>query len=361
MARYEKRLQEDLTHIRGQVRILGDMVEKVLNDAVHALLNRNVSLANETVLADHPINRQMREIDRICHGFIARHLPSAGHLRMISSIIRLNIALERVGDYAVTISREALQLKAPMEEMIQREVESLADESRQILHQALDAFHGGSAEAARSVMQLPGHLETTLNGVYSNLIGGEYTRDSGDLFAISVILTQLKRVADQSKNICEEALFATTGETKTKKVYSVLFVDRDNRSLSPMAEAIAANSHPNSGRYTSGGGSPGGEIDSALVNFMEQRGMDLSALRPKGLDYSSGELAGFHVIVSLQGAATDYFSQIPFHTTYLEWDLGVPPEGLDEVEVKQRYEEIYRELSYRIQDLMELLRGEGAD
>ena len=93
MALYEKRLQEDLTHIRGQVRTMGDMTEKVLRNAVHALLTRNQKLANETVLADHPINRQMREVDRLCHGFIARHLPSAGHLRLISSIIRLNIAI----------------------------------------------------------------------------------------------------------------------------------------------------------------------------------------------------------------------------------------------------------------------------
>ena len=39
----------------------------------------------------------------MCHSFVARHLPSAGHLRFVSSVLRLNVALERIGDYAVAI------------------------------------------------------------------------------------------------------------------------------------------------------------------------------------------------------------------------------------------------------------------
>ena len=111
MRMYEQRLQEDLSRIRSEIRTMGDMAEELLTKAVHALLTGNSELANQTILGDHPINRQMRAIDRSCHGFIARHLPSAGHLRLVSAVIRLNIELERVGDYAVTISREALQLE----------------------------------------------------------------------------------------------------------------------------------------------------------------------------------------------------------------------------------------------------------
>ena len=42
---------------------------------------------------------------------LARHLPSAGHLRFVSSVLRIDLELERIGHYAATICREALQLE----------------------------------------------------------------------------------------------------------------------------------------------------------------------------------------------------------------------------------------------------------
>jgi phosphate transport system protein len=361
MPLYEKRLQEDLAHIRDQIGTMGEMTEQALTNAVHALLTGNRDLANNTVLADHPINRKMREIDRLCHGFIARHLPSAGHLRMISSIIRINIELERIGDYAVTISRESLQFKSPPGGVMAQEMESIADEAKRILHQALTAFYEGSVDMAKATSQLPAHLQTTLGSIYAALMDGEFTKDIKEMFAAFAALTQLKRVADQAKNICEETIFAISGETKATKVFNILFVDRENCRLSQMAEAIARKSYPNSGRYSSGGLTPANRVDQGLVHFLDQRGLDLSRAQPKPLNFTTQEFAEFHVIVSLEGPVESYFQTLPFHTTGLEWKLGTSLNGLPEEQMADRYEEVYRELSYQIRHLMELLRGEGAD
>ncbi len=361
MALYEERMQEDLNKIRDQVHTMGDMVERVLSSAVHALLTSNKRLANDTVLADHPINRKMREIDRLCHGFIARHLPSAGHLRLISSIIRINIQLERVGDYAVIISREALHMEALPEGIMAHEMESIANESQSIFHHAMTAFYDENSDMARATMQQPDNLQTSMSGVYKNLISGDYSRNNQEMFAVSVILSQLKRVADQTKNICEETIFALTGETKAKKVYNILFVDEQNCCLSQMATAIAKKNHPNSGCYSSGGIDPATELKRDMVAFLDQHGLDLSTTKPSPLDLSPQELGKLHVIISLQGPIKTYFSEVPFHTTCLNWDMGRLPDGLTPKDTEQRYEEIYRELSFQIRELMELLRGEGAD
>ena len=90
--------------------VMAGLVETSVRNAMHALHTGNNKLASTTILADHRINRSMRRIDASCHKFIALHLPSAGHLRLLSSVIRANIELERIGDYAVTISREVSQM-----------------------------------------------------------------------------------------------------------------------------------------------------------------------------------------------------------------------------------------------------------
>ena len=78
MSHLEARLEKDLNQIRDLVHEQAKTVAQSVRDAVHALQTGNRKLANATVLNDHPINRRMRKIDRLCHQFIAVHLPSAG-------------------------------------------------------------------------------------------------------------------------------------------------------------------------------------------------------------------------------------------------------------------------------------------
>jgi phosphate transport system protein len=354
---YERRLQQDLEHLRGQLRVMGDMAEQMLQNALHALLTHDAKLANETVLSDHQVNRCMREVDRLSHAFIARHQPSAGHLRRITSILRLNVALERIGDYAVTIARESLQLSQPLSRAAAQEIETIGSEVREMLHRVLAAFYDGDEAMTRTAMPRPERLEITLNGIYERLIDSQYASQQRDKFAIFAILAQLKRVADHAKNICEDNLFALTGEIKGKKVYSLLFVDEDNACMGPMAQAIAAANHPGIGHYASAGSRPAAQADAHMLQFMAELGIPLDQTQPALIDGSERALARHQVIISLAGDPRRHIPTIPFHTAFIEWELGQPP-AADDPAPQQRLTEIHRELAFRIAELMKLLRGD---
>ena len=105
---YEERMQSDLDEIRDKVELLAKLIESQVGDAVHSLLENDRSLANDVVLGDRRVNRKIRDIDHMCHAFIVRHAPSAGHLRYVSAVLRLDVALERIGDYASTIGPETV-------------------------------------------------------------------------------------------------------------------------------------------------------------------------------------------------------------------------------------------------------------
>jgi phosphate transport system protein len=359
MSHYEERLEKDLTAIREQVADMADLVETGIRNALHALHTGNDKLAAATVLADHPINRAMRQIDESCHKFIALHLPSAGHLRLLSSVIRANIELERIGDYAVTIAREALQQSAPLSGPLSRELERVGNETQLMLSQSIKAFNELNPEMAKGIMILEEQMENDLDIIYSELMANDDRDAVKNLLAMFAVFTQLKRVADQAKNLCEEAVFAATGNTKAPKVYNILFVDEDNSCQSQIAEAMARKNYPGSGNYASGGRHPVKALDPAIIGFLEQHGMDPAAARPKPLDLTPLELANNHFIISLQGPVKAYFDQVPFHTTPLEWDVGPAPERGDAAGSK-RLEELYRDTAVQVRDLMEALRGAGA-
>ena len=181
------------------------------------------------------------------------------------------------------------------------------------------------------------------------------------LLPVFVIFTSLSRVADQSKNICEETLFTALGETKPPKVYGVLFVDEDNAGMSRLAEAVARKLHPGSGAYESAGWAPADAVDPRLMAAMDALGLEAASASPRAVAESTLALSGYQVIVSLAPGALEALPPVPFRTVLLEWSPGaLPAANLPEEEARAAYGELYRRLAHDVRVLMEKLRGEGA-
>lgn len=356
MKHYEKRLEKDEQEIRDNTAVIAALVYDALKNAVHAVRTGNQKLANLTVLGDGEINRAVRAVDRDCHRFIVRHLPSAGHLRLMSATIRAVIALERIGDYAVSIARVATRLSAPPDAQLATAMDNMAAESAEMLERAMQAFVDGNAEQAKAIALMADQVERLRAGALDDLAHGHAERSTDDLFAMFTLYSMLERVSDQAKNLCEEAVFSATGQTKAAKVYRILFLDREGAKLAPMAEALARENFPNSGQYASAAQVPADVLDSDMVDYMTARGIGVSDVKPRPLEIGQAELAEYHVVVSLQGPVRNYLQDIPFHTATLEWDVAQSPDdsAID-------HEAVYRALSVEVRQLMERLRGPEAD
>jgi protein-tyrosine-phosphatase len=200
-------------------------------------------------------------------------------------------------------------------------------------------------------------MEHNLDMIYEEMMSESQHQQMKDLLAVFVVFTQLKRVADQAKNLCEETIFAVSGDQKPPKVYDVLFVDEQNNLYSKLAEAVARINFPGSGRYRSAGKMPAAQVDEKLWSFLQSRGLDAVETGTTAVaNMTPHEVAEQTIIISLQGPIDNYFPSIPFHTSALQWDV-VPAEGVDSPE---DMDALYRDLALRVRQLMELLRGEEA-
>jgi phosphate transport system protein len=361
MTPYEERLQEDMTAIRESVCAVGETIEVALRDAVKSLLTYDRELAAQIVLGDLAINRTVREIDHKTHQFVAVHLPSAGHLRFVSSVLRLNVELERVGDYAAAIAREVLQLKGQPGDKVAKDIELMSDQTGRMLHEALRAFAEANADLARGTKVMADQIESTYQRVFDDLLGEGETghRSMREMFGLLVVFNKLGRVGAQAKNMCEETIFACTGETKAPKVYRILFIDEANTCRSQIAEAVARRTFPESGAYHSAGWQAGEEISPALLDFLESKGLPSRGLHPKHLPSTRQELGAYHVIVSLQGDVPEHLAEIPYRVLPLQWDIAPCP-GKEESQ-EEGFARVYRELAIQIRELMVALRGEEAN
>jgi len=181
-----------------------------------------------------------------------------------------------------------------------------------------------------------------------------------DLFALLVIFNRLGRVGDQAKNICEETIFAVTGETKSEKVYRILFLDEHNNALGPLAKAYSEKAFPESGEYSTAGWTPANRMTPAMASFMDAKGLDGAEMAPQKAAHTLEELARFHVLVCLGPGVAEQIPEVPFHTVLLEWDMETLPFHLDTERATALLETALAELQNRIRELMGILRGEEA-
>lgn len=352
MSHYEKRLASDLESIRKAVHGLGTRVGKALRNAVDALLTSNRDLAYSTIIEDNPINRQSEELDRSCHRFIARHLPSAGHLRFISSVLRMNIQLERMGDYAVTICREAVRLRRPLTGSFRAEVETMAEDAFQMLDQALRALQEQNEELARGTMGYAAQVDRDFMLAFNILANkDEEVLTNEELFARLIIITQIERASDQAKNLCEEIVFTVSGETKKRRPVQILMLDQTDSHMTQVAVALARKYYPDRARITSAGSNPAKALDPAAMTFIDKSGLDSSGLDPSSVSWPPERWKDFDVVVAINSDVNHYLDEVPFHTVALRWDIDTgsgSPESWDAA---------FRTLADRLNDLVTTLRG----
>lgn len=352
MSLYDKRLEADLLAIRARLRNVAEEVQENLRHSVRSVLDLDRRLANETVIRDRAVNRDIRDLDHLCHLFVARHLPSGSHLRYISAVLRLSVALERVGDYSVAICRVARQVESPLPDTVLHNIGMMGEHAGKALGTAMVGFLDGDPDMARVSRGIASQTAAVYPYALEVLIAAAESdrRPARDLFGALLVFRLLQRSAEQAENTVRQTLFAVTGKREKPKRYRILFLDADHGMAGKLAEIALSESHPHAGRFGSAGVDPGDAFAPGLLAFCRRRGIVLPPDdSPRSLDDALDVARHYHVIVGLELDPARHF-EVPYRTAVLRWDLEE-----DGVTAETDADEIYRTLMVRVRDLMTTL------
>ena len=357
----EESLQRDIDRIRQQVLEMSGLAERALRDSVTALVSNNRQLAYAVILRDQFIDDHEKAIDRLCLEFIVRQQPVALSLRLAYSTIKINLDLERVGDYAESVARQVVRLSSmprPEGMPIDRLVE-MADLSIPMLHDAITAFVEQDPELAKKTIVVEAAVDALQNRFNAELFQmlREQRLPLEMMMPLLTICRRYERVSDQARNICMEVLYLCTGEYAKhpgSETLRVLFVDEYNSCRSQMAEAIADSLGLPNFIFSSAGVEPR-PIDANTIEFMKSKGFDLSRLAPKTI-FQIPNLDHHQVIVALATEAQQAFPRRPRKTVFLDWTVEDPSraQGTPE-QVRAVYESTYQFIESHLRDLVEAI------
>ena len=100
----------ELETIRTHLSEMGGMAQRQVNDAIQALIDADVERAEQVVRADIKVNTMEMTIDEECVRILARRQPAASDLRLVIAVTKAITDLERVGDEASKIARQAIAM-----------------------------------------------------------------------------------------------------------------------------------------------------------------------------------------------------------------------------------------------------------
>lgn len=209
-----KQFDVELKSIRGKVMQLGGLVERQIAQAMEALAKGDLVLCEQVINTDHDVNRLEVELDENCVHVIARRQPAANDLRMIMTVIKTITDLERIGDEAKKIAKQARALHTSDIAHVPRlELRHAADIVIDMLRQALDAFARTDCSVATDVVRRDKEVDAEFKGAMRQLISYmiEDPRTISRALELLFIAKSIERIGDHAKNISEYVVYMEKG------------------------------------------------------------------------------------------------------------------------------------------------------
>ena len=349
---HEESVIRDTNRIREHIIEMARCTETSLRDIISTCLEHNHTLAYGIILRDQFIDEKEKEIDRLCLEFIVKQQPVAQPLRFAFSAIKLNMEIERVGDYAESMARHLLKLNTWPSDDIKKLIIDMAEQAISMFHDAIQSFTDESVELARKTISLEEGVDKLRDECINHLLSS--SDSTIPPLPLLNIIRRFERVADQARDICMEVLYMCTGEYLKHpgaEAFRVLFVDEHNSIRSRIAESIANSLGQDRFIFSSAGVDPK-PIDQRTIDFLNEKGFDVSKTSPRALAQIPN-LDYYQIVVVFASEAKGIFPREPRKTIFLDWEIDVPSLDKDDDEtIAAGYENMFTFIESHVTNLV---------
>ena len=205
---------EELDQLSAAIQEEGELVLRSLRAALNALVAHDVELADEVIRFDDEVDQRYSDIERGIESLLARQTPVAVDLRLVLAMLHINLHLERMGDYCVTIAKliklaEGVSGQRPLIEGL----EEMGDRCEEMIRVALTSFAERDIEAASSLVELDELIDRVNRRAVNRIL--ELAGDPSEHeWGLRMLLVSrcLERIGDHAVDIGEQTAYLVSGE-----------------------------------------------------------------------------------------------------------------------------------------------------
>lgn len=210
-----KTFHEELHALRDEVIQMGEIVTAAVEQAVKALLNGDLELAQKVIEGDDEIDRRYLAVEEQCISVMARQSPVARDLRLIHSVMFIAVHLERMGDLALNIAKAARRTAAqPGPDPLIELIDNMGKVAVDVVRASMDAFARKDVLLAEKLPEMDEPIDDQYKEFFKAL--SRYEDEESLQWATSMVLASryIERVADHAVDIGERVAYLVTGELR---------------------------------------------------------------------------------------------------------------------------------------------------
>ncbi|MGA3029380.1 MAG: phosphate signaling complex protein PhoU [Candidatus Limnocylindrales bacterium] len=209
-------LDIDMRDVKEGVLRMGSYVEDQILAAHDAIMNRDAQLAQKVIASDARINDVQRAVSGVVTMTIATQQPVARDLRFLLALDRVTYELERIGDHAGSVAKQARKLAGVTIMVTYDELTPMATLAAQQVRDVVLALIDIDEKVAREVAARDDEIDRLYHKVFDDVLA-EMRTDPAKVDPGTRILFAahyLERIGDRVTNIAEDVVFLATGEVE---------------------------------------------------------------------------------------------------------------------------------------------------
>lgn len=206
---------EELKFLAKRIAAMGGHAERMVEQAVAALVNADQDLAQKVIRDDIVLDEGQREIDDKAILIIARRQPMATDLREIVGAIRISADLERVGDLGKNVAKRVMSVTDGRDATsLYRGLEALANLALIQLKEVLDVYASRSVDKIGLVRDRDEQIDAMYTSLFRELLTYmmEDPRNITSCTHLLFCAKNIERIGDHATNIAETIYYIVTGD-----------------------------------------------------------------------------------------------------------------------------------------------------
>ena len=207
-------LQEDLDQLEASLHEEGELVLRVLRGALRALVQQELELADEVIAFDDEVDARYLAIEEGIQSLLARQTPVAVDLRLVLAVLHVNLHLERMADYCVTIAKltKLVHDTTPEPALVESFVD-MGGRAEEMIRASLRSFADRDVTSAEELVELDELIDRANRRVVHHVLSLGADPDLREWGLRMIIVSRcLERIGDHAVDIGEQTAYLVTGE-----------------------------------------------------------------------------------------------------------------------------------------------------
>ncbi|GAC1374783.1 MAG: phosphate signaling complex protein PhoU [Actinomycetota bacterium] len=213
MVEVRRHFHEQLDDLESIIQHMGEAAGDLFRRSLEAVASDNMVLCDGVIAADDHVDELYMQVERGVVELFALQGPVASDLRLLATLLHVNLHLERVADMGVNVAKIAKAAhRLPHNPTIHGHLQQMGEIALAMLRASLDALARRDLVLARQLPEMDDPLDKLNRGMLSDILEDPQSRAMLEWgVPMHVVSRQIERVGDHAVDIGEQVAYLVTG------------------------------------------------------------------------------------------------------------------------------------------------------